>query len=66
MSEMDQETEAELARIWREWEQSERQRTALEARHAAWRERLLAEAARQGMGERFRRAPRPDKPAARR
>ena len=54
MSELDQETEAELTRIRREWQQLERRRIALEAEHALWREELLAEADRQGMGERFR------------
>ena len=65
MSEMDQETEEELARIWREWEQSEREGAALEARHAVWREALLAEADRQGMGERFRETLRSVKPRSR-
>lgn len=54
---MDQETEAELARIGREWQRLERWRIALEAEHARWREELLAEADRQGMGERLRANP---------
>ena len=57
MSEMDQETERELALIRREWDRLEERRKALEAEHAAWRKELLAEADRQGMGERLRANP---------
>lgn len=57
MSELDQETEAELARISREWAELEKERVSLEARHAEWREALLAEADRQGLGERLRANP---------
>lgn len=63
MSEMDQETEKELAEIRREWERLEVRRKALETEHAAWREDLLAEADRQGMGERFRATAGKKKPA---
>ncbi len=55
MSDLDQETEARLAKIHGEWQQLEAQRELLEAEHAAWLEKLLAEADRLGMGERFRR-----------
>jgi hypothetical protein len=54
MSDLDQETEARLAKIRGEWQQLEAQRELLEAEHAAWLEKLLAEADRLGMGERFR------------
>ena len=62
MSEMDQETEAELARIRREWARLERWRAEVEAEHAVWREDLLAEADRLGMGERLRANPGQGKP----
>lgn len=54
MSDLDQETEARLAEIREEWQQLESQRELLEAEHAIWLEKLLAEADRLGMGERFR------------
>ncbi len=62
MSDLDQETEAELARIHREWARLERWRLALENEHAAWREELLAEADRQGLGERLHANPGQGKP----
>lgn len=62
MSDLDQETEDELARIRRDWARLERWRKELEAEHAAWREELLAEADRQGMGERLRANPGQEKP----
>lgn len=54
MSEMDQETEKELARIHQEWARLEEERAVLEAEHAEWREDLLKAADKLGMGERFR------------
>ena len=62
MSDRDQETEAELARIHREWSRLERWRLELEAEHAVWRDELLAEADRLGMGERLRANPGQGKP----
>ena len=62
MSEMDQETEVELAQIRREWARLEGWRTELEGEHAAWREELLAEADWQGLGERLRANPGQGKP----
>lgn len=54
MSDLDQETEARLAAIRAEWQRLEARRATLEAEHAAWLDKLLAEADRLGMGERFR------------
>ena len=62
MSDMDQETEVELARIRREWARLESWRAELEGEHAAWREELLTEADRQGLGERLRATPGQGKP----
>lgn len=54
MSDLDQETEARLAEIRKEWQRLEDRREPLEAEHVAWLEQLLAEADRLGIGERFR------------
>ena len=54
MSDLDQETEARLAEIRGEWQRLEMQREGLEAEHAMWQAKLLAEADRLGMGKRFR------------
>ncbi len=54
MSDKDQETEAELARIRAEWMRLETQREPLEAEALRWRRDLLATADRLDLGERVR------------
>lgn len=55
MRERDQERAAELARIAAEWQRLEAEAEALRLEADAWRQRLLAEADRLGLGEAIRR-----------
>jgi hypothetical protein len=62
MSEVDQETADQLAQIAAEWQRLEGRRQVLESEFAVWREELLAEADRLGLGEAIRRRGRPETP----
>tara|TARA_R110002096_G_scaffold162745_3_gene329986 strand:- start:309 stop:494 length:186 start_codon:yes stop_codon:yes gene_type:complete len=60
MHDSDQETAAALAKIVEEWQRLEAWRESLEAEFAGWREDLLGEADRLGLGEHIRRRGRPE------